>query len=158
MSEVHRSAACPQPGQGFPVVSDELHVDTRGMCLFLAKVVRFVCVCVCVILMLGFSDISHGVFAALSPRPLQSPYPRALHVSRGTSRAQPRPRVAPPRLAPYRRLDAVHVRQPHHRHHPRPLRTQERAGHVRVALGDEGVVQRWHLGGAGRYLLSVMHG
>jgi hypothetical protein len=25
MSEVHRSAACPQPGQGFPVVSDELH-------------------------------------------------------------------------------------------------------------------------------------
>ena len=84
--------------------------------------------------------------------PGPSSQPRALHVSRGTSRAQPRPRVAPPRLAPYRRLDAVHVRQPHHRHHPRPLRTQERAGHVRVALGDEGVVQRWHLGGAGRYL------
>ena len=84
-----------------------------------------------------------------SRRRLWSLAPQQSPSGRCTSRAQPRPRVAPPSLAQYRRLDAVHMRQPHHRHHPRPLGAQKRARHVRVALGDERIVQRRYLGEMG---------
>ena len=87
--------------------------------------------------------------ARTSRRRLWSLAPQQSPSGRCTSRAQPRPRVAPPSLAQYRRLDAVHMRQPHHRHHPRPLGAQKRARHVRVALGDERIVQRRYLGEMG---------
>mgnify|MGYP004083130715 CR=1 FL=1 len=102
--------------------------------------------------------MAHGAWRARLPRKVA---PRRLgscgrlwalaaqQSASGTSRAQPRPRVAPPCLAQYRRLDAVDMRQPHYRHYLSPIGAEKRARHVGVALGDERIVQRRHLGGRG---------
>ena len=98
--------------------------------------------------------MAHGAWRARLPREVA---PRRLgscgrlyllapqQSASGTSRAQSRPRVAPPCLAQYRRLDAVDMRQPHYRHYLSPIGAEKRARHVGVALGDERIVQRRHL-------------